>query len=102
MHLGKPYDRLFEVDNDAYYCSELIYAIFLQANEGETIFELQPMTYKDPETGDTFPAWREYFAELNVPIPEGKPGINPGSISRSPVVDIIHAYGTPSGWRNNQ
>ena len=96
---GKSYDKVFDYSNDSYYCSELIYEIFLQANGGKPIFALQPMTFKDPDTKDTFPAWEEYFSELDIPIPEGKLGINPGSISCSPALDIIHAYGIPSGWK---
>jgi len=38
------------------------------------------MTFKDPETNDYFPAWVEYFNKMNVPIPENKPGLNPGSM----------------------
>jgi uncharacterized protein YycO len=48
---GKPYDKVFVIDNEAYYCSELIYEIFLRANTNKPLFKLQPMTYKDPETG---------------------------------------------------
>lgn len=100
---GKPYDRVFDIHNDAYYCSELVYRSFLAANGGaKTLFELQPMTFVDPATGETFPAWKEYFAELEVPIPEGKPGLNPGGISRSKALRIIHAYGTPSGWKQSR
>jgi len=95
--IGKPYDKVFDINNDAYYCSELIYEIFLFANNGEPIFRLQPMTFKDPFTDNTFPAWQEYFSELDVSIPESKPGINPGSISCSPVINIVHYYGIPSG-----
>ncbi len=97
---GKPYDKEFVINNEAYYCSELIYEIFLRANDNRPVFKLQPMTFKDPDTKTTFPAWQKYFAELAVPIPEGKPGINPGGISRSPVLTIIYAYGTPSGWKS--
>jgi len=97
---GKPYDKEFVINNEAYYCSELVYEIFLQANDSNPVFTLQPMTFKDPNTGTTLPAWQEYFSKLAVPIPEGRPGINPGSISRSPFLTIIYAYGTPSGWKN--
>jgi hypothetical protein len=51
------------------------------------------MTFKDPDTGRTLPVWQEYFSVLGVSIPEGRPGINPGGISRSPALTIIHTYG---------
>lgn len=93
---GEAYDKVFAIDNEAYYCSELIYEIFLRANGNKPVFVLQPMTFKDPDTGETLSAWKEYFSKLGVSIPEGKPGINPGGISRSSVLSIIYAYGTLS------
>ncbi|MHC4724325.1 MAG: YiiX/YebB-like N1pC/P60 family cysteine hydrolase, partial [Planctomycetota bacterium] len=80
---GKPYDKVFEIDNDAYYCSELIYQIFLEANNNNPLFTLQPMTFKDPETGKILNDWEDYFSRLDALVPEGREGINPGSISRS-------------------
>lgn len=88
-----PYDKVFAIDNDAYYCSELIYAIFLRANRKRAVFVLQPMTFKDPETGEILGAWERYFSGLGVPVPEGRAGINPGGISRAPAVTVIHVYG---------
>ncbi|MDP4186178.1 MAG: YiiX/YebB-like N1pC/P60 family cysteine hydrolase [Bacteroidota bacterium] len=95
--LGKPYDDYFQIDNDAYYCSELVYFAFLQANGNKPLFPLSPMTYKSPRTGDYYPVWKEYFQKLGVSIPEGKPGINPGGISRSPMLDIYFSFGKPDG-----
>ena len=93
---GKPYDKVFAIDNEAYYCSELIYEIFLRASDNNPVFALQPMTFKDPDTDETLSTWEEYFSELGVPVPEGRLGINPGGISRSPVLTMVHKYGTPS------
>lgn len=80
---GKPYDDAFMLNNDRYYCSELIYEAFKTANYGKAWFPLEPMTFKVPGSQTFYPIWVKYYATLNCPIPEGKPGLNPGSISRS-------------------
>ncbi len=103
MHLlGSPYDDVFCITNNNYYCSELIYDAFKKANNGKPIFNLYPMTFKDPATHQTFPAWVKYFKELKAPIPEGELGNGPGSISMSKKLDIIYAYGIPNGWKTNK
>lgn len=88
-HLGKPYDSAFDFDNEAYYCSELIHFAFKAANEGSDVFQPKPMTYKDPDTGELFPIWETYFLELGIPVPEGKPGLNPGGMSLEPVLQMM-------------
>jgi len=87
--LGQPYDDEFLLSNGKWYCSELIYEAFKQANNQNDFFELEPMTFEDPKTQNFFPAWIKYYKELNTEIPEGKEGINPGLISRSNKIQII-------------
>lgn len=87
--VGRPYDYVYDIADDSYYCSELIYEIFRRAGGGQEVFHLKPMTFKSPETGATTAGWVEYFERLGVSIPEGEPGINPGAMSLSEAVDII-------------
>ena len=87
--IGKEYDEEFKINNDKFYCSELIYEIFLNS-KNNSLFELQPMTYKyDNQTIDI---WVEYFNKLGIPIPESEPGINPGGISLSNKINIIYKF----------
>jgi len=101
-YLGKPYDDVYVMDNDSLYCSEMIYLAALKANNGTPLFLLKPMTFKDLDTGNFNPVWVEYYKNLNVKIPEGKLGINPGGISLSDKIDIVHIYGYPNGWKGNR
>ena len=90
--IGLQYDEEFKINNGKFYCSELIYEIFLFANDNQEFFELKPMTYK--LNGETLPIWKEYFQKLNILIPENEPGINPGGISLSSKINIIYNYQT--------
>lgn len=85
------YDVFFDLENDKYYCSELIHLAFQEAIE-EAIFDTPPMTFHEPDTDIPFVIWEDYFEKLNYPIPESKPGLNPGSMSRSDAVDIVYRY----------
>ncbi len=86
---GIPYDDYFEMDNGRLYCSELVYEAFRQANRGKPFFKLRPMTFKDPDTNRLFPSWVAYYARLHYPVPQHKPGINPGLLSQSSRLAII-------------
>jgi hypothetical protein len=76
--IGQPYDSEFLLENDKWYCSELLYQAFKEANNQKDFFEL------------FFPAWIKYYKALGKDIPEGKQGINPGLISRSGKIRIIN------------
>ncbi len=91
-HLGKPYDHVFNFDNDAFYCSELIHFAFKAANSDQDFFTPEPMTYKDPDTGELFPIWDAYFKKLGEQVPEGEFGLNPGSMSLAPILEMISLH----------
>lgn len=89
--LGKRYDYVFNPDDDTYYCSELIYVSYLRP-DGKPIFRMKPMTFRDKTTGETNPLWIEHFKRFKCDIPEGVPGTNPGDMSRSKAIRIVHRY----------
>lgn len=86
--VGQPYDQAFILNNGSMYCSELIYEISKKAHRNKAIFKLEPMTFKKPKSPNFFPIWIEYYQYLKRPIPEGELGLNPGSMSRSPNLDV--------------
>ena len=88
--IGTEYDDQFLLNNQKMYCSELIYTIFMLANNNDDFFQLHPMTFK--VNGRTLDIWIDYFEKLNMKIPERELGINPGSISLSKKINIIHDY----------
>ncbi len=86
--LELPYDDVFRLNNGKYYCSELIYDIFLDENK-LPIFEIKPMNFKNLKTGKIDPVWIEYFQGLGIPVPQGEPGCNPADYSKSDKIHII-------------
>ena len=58
--LNIEYDEVFLINNNSYYCSELIYEAFLD----DSIFELKPMTFLHPKTKDTLKVWKDYYKEI--------------------------------------
>jgi len=88
-YLGKPYDYIFNINNDSFYCSELVYFFYKEKNN-KYLFNLKPMTFKDPETKNFFPIWVNYFKKFGVKIPEKMPGINPADIANSNFINLYH------------
>jgi len=93
--MGIKYDEVFLMNNNSYYCSELIFEAF----EKDSIFKLKPMTFLHPETNDTLTVWKNYYSELGIKIPQNEPGINPGIMSLSEKIEMIYFYGTPDGMK---
>ncbi len=90
--IGVKYDHYFIEKNNQYYCSELIHEAFSK----DSIFFQKPMTFIEPETEKIMDIWDEYYKNLNFEVPQGKIGINPGIMSISRNIEIIHHYGLPS------
>ena len=90
--IGVKYDHYFIEKNNQYYCSELIHEAFSK----DSIFFQKPMTFIEPETEKIMDIWDEYYKNLNFEVPQGKIGINPGIMSISQNIEIIHHYGLPS------
>lgn len=90
--VGADYDHAYVLGDDKYYCSEYIYEILRRANEGKEVFPLNIMTFKSPGTDKVTDGWIKHFENLGVPVPEGEQGINPGAMSVSDVIEIVHRY----------
>lgn len=85
--LGKPYNYTYTPNENEYYCSDFIERAFRNCS----IFDLQPMTFINPETGKTDEYWLQHYQQLNAKIPEGELGCNPNGMSKS---DKIYKIGT--------
>lgn len=90
--VGLPYDHVYKIGDSSYYCSELLYEMYNKVNPNAQTFQLNPMTFKDPETNQTLPFWVDYYKKLNHEIPEGELGLNPNGMSVSPNITLIYDY----------
>ena len=83
--LGKPYNFSYVMSDTTHYCSEFIYLAFA----ADSVFKLEPMTFKDPSTSDFYPTWVDYYKKMGIEIPEGLPGCNPNGLAASDKLDRI-------------
>ena len=90
--IGKAYDDVYVIGDSNYYCSELIYEMFASNKDSIEVFKLNPMTFKDAQTGEYMPFWIDYYKKLGVEIPEGMPGLNPNGMSLSPNIEMVYSY----------
>lgn len=77
--IGKPYNTAYILNENSYYCSDYIQRSF----SNDSIFELQPMTFINPETGKIDNYWLEFYNKLNLDVPEGELGCNPNGLAQS-------------------
>ena len=83
---GKPYDFIFMPDNGEVYCSELVQTSYTD-RRGQMIFPPIPMSFHN-ENGEVTPYWKDFYSRRGLEVPEGKPGSNPGEMSRRKCVKI--------------
>ena len=77
--LGKPYNWSYVLNDTSLYCSDFVERAFREAE----LFKLEPMTFKNPETGETDSFWKEFYQKLGMDVPEGQPGCNPNGLAAS-------------------
>lgn len=83
--LGQQYNHSYILKDRGYYCSEYIYEVFA----ADSIFTLNPMTFKDTGTGQFITGWVNHYQKIGIPIPEGEPGCNPNGMAGSEKLEII-------------
>lgn len=83
--LGKPYNFNYILDENSYYCSDFIERAFRK----DHVFELKPMSFKDPQTGSTNAFWEEFYRKKNLKVPEGEPGCNPNGLAGSEKLERV-------------
>lgn len=88
--LGKPYNFSYIMTDTSHYCSEFVYLAFAE----DSVFELNPMTFKDPKTHDFYPTWVDYYQKMGIEIPEGLPGCNPNGLAASNKLERLGSIST--------
>jgi hypothetical protein len=83
--VGNPYNTTYILEDKGFYCSEYIYELFKR----DSVFKLEPMTFKNPETNEFHEGWIKHYENLGIDIPEGKLGCNPNGMAISDALKFI-------------
>jgi len=83
--VGNKYNTTYILKDEGYYCSEYIYEVFKK----DSVFKLEPMTFKDPKTDDFHQSWIKYYQKLGIDIPEGQLGCNPNVMANSETIRFV-------------
>ncbi|PZT11457.1 YiiX/YebB-like N1pC/P60 family cysteine hydrolase [Stenotrophomonas maltophilia] len=83
--LGKPYNASYVLNEDSYYCSDFIERAF----RAHHVFALQPMNFRNPQTGQIAQHWVDLYRGMGMEVPQGQPGTNPNDMSAAPVLQRI-------------
>ena len=83
--LGKPYNWSYKLNDSSYYCSDFIERAFRHIK----LFDLEPMTFKNPKTGSFDDFWINFYKKQGIKIPEGELGCNPNGMANSPKIHRI-------------
>ena len=86
QYLGAAYDTDFSLDNDRYYCSELVQLVYTD-NDGKPLFPVCDLEYTS-SSGEIIPYWTQIFHLIGHDIPTG-PGVMPCNQLRSPLLHPV-------------
>lgn len=83
--VGLAYNDHYVMNDSTYYCSQLVYKAF----DGDRVFSLEPMTFKNPNSEEFNQGWVKHYSALEIDIPEGEPGCNPNGLAASPKLKLM-------------
>ncbi|PPV05917.1 YiiX/YebB-like N1pC/P60 family cysteine hydrolase [Xanthomonas bromi] len=83
--LGKPYNDTYVQDDNRYYCSDFIERAF----RAHHVFALQPMNFKNLQTGKISPYWIDFYRSKGMAIPQDMPRTNSNDMAKTAALNSI-------------